>query len=272
MHVWGGGGEGGLCTETALDEAKRFFKQGSFEAAHGRFEDVVRGQPGHVQAGAYLAWLAFVAGRYATELRPLTSAALQLALRTAPDAELCYRRALLYRLDDNTREAERLLEQALRLDPAHAAAKSELAALRARRAEPSWAMPAGVDVRATMIVQRRIFNRITDVSFRKPEVRIGSGDGDDLVVSDAVFPFVARRHCTVTARGGGFTLRRTASLGRVWVNGEEIPVRTDVRLRPGAEIHLCSPIERPPVALRVFGLSDLHDLTWQELACATTRP
>lgn len=268
MRVQIGVSAGGLATETAFDEAQRFFVQGSLGAARFRFEDFLESYPDHRPAQAYLAWIEFAGARYAETQRKATAAALDLALYASPDAELHYRRALLYRIDGRPNNAIDQLERALRLSPRHTAAQSELESLLARQQETAWPTPdvESTDVKASIIVQRRIYNRAATYSYRKQEVRIGCGDLDDIVLSDAVFPFVARRHCTIFERNRRFFIRRTASLGRVWVGGEEIPVRTDFPLKAGSVVHLCNPASLPPVALRVFGIGDLSDLTWLEIS------
>ena len=262
------GGGGVLISDSALAEAKRFLAQGSLGAARFRFEDVLQGFPGHPQATAFVAWIDYVCARHAGELRAATAAALDLAIADKPDAELYYRRALLYRIEGRLGDATALLEKALRIVPGHAHAKTELIALQDRRCEAAWPTPTVEDthVNAKIIVQRRIFNRTATVSFSQDEVRLGSSDRDDVVVSGDVFAFVARRHCTLLLRQGCFFVRRNASLGRVWVDGQELAVRVDTSLRPGAVITLCNPTGQPPVAFRAFGLNHVHDLTWQELA------
>jgi Flp pilus assembly protein TadD len=107
-------------------------KQGRLEAAIGHFSEALRIDPGYADARKNLAVAHHVQGADLADQGKLDEAIGELldALRLAPDsADLHYDMAVLLTRKGRTAEAVRHVETALRLDPAHEAARRALDAL-----------------------------------------------------------------------------------------------------------------------------------------------
>lgn len=250
-----------LITGSALSEAKSFFRQGWTGAARLRFEDHLSLYHDDVEAAAFVAWIDAGRELHRDDVRRAVQAAIDLALARRPDADLLTCKGSLLRLDQRYDAAVACFNAALRVTPGHAKARWERDQVRLRLRAPAWPEVSVQDVRvdAAILVQRRMGGQVRVHSFKQTEIRIGSGDNDDVVVSDQVLPQIAKRHCTVTRRDGRYWVRRNASLGEVYVNGAPLPIRKDTQVRASDCVRLGTGDGVPDFEFRVFGVGHLHD-------------
>jgi hypothetical protein len=253
-----------LSTETALEQAIAFARRGWFGAARYRFEDFLQAYPEHGEAKAYLAWIDLNGDKHPSQdLIELSLLQMNQGLLSAPrNADLHTYRGMLLRLTNRYSEAIESFEKALQLEPRHQLARSEKKLTSLRLTSDDWPdiEVESVKVAAKIIIQRRIGRNVRVHSFPQDEVRIGSGLNDDIVVSDAVMPQIAKRHCTVLARDGHLFVRRNASRGRVWLNDTELEIRKDTRLGFEDCVRLGEATGGPAFEFRVFNLAFLHEL------------
>lgn len=252
---------GALLDGSAFDEGLMFLRQGSLGAAKYRFEDHLQFRPDDLEAAAYVTWIDLHEDLGDESARAAALGALDLALKRKRTADLLTFKAGVLRLEGQYGESVTCLDEALRLDPRHANARFERDQVRRRLRSAKWPDVNVEDVRidAAIILQRRIGSQVKIYSFKQTEIRVGSSDNDDVVVSEAVLPQVARRHCTVTCREGRIWVRRNASLGRVFVNDRELEIRKDVPLGAADCVRLGE--GAPCLEFRAFGFNHLHDVS-----------
>lgn len=252
---------GSLLAGSAFDEGLMFLRDGFFGAAKYRFEDHLKFHPGDLEAAAYVTFIDLHTDLRDEAARGAALKALDLALSRRRTADLLTFKGSVLRLDRRFNEALICLDEALHLEPRHPNARYERKQVRLRLGSDEWPDVNVEDVRvdAAIIVQRRIGGQARIYSFTQHEIRIGSSDNDDVVVSDAVLPQVARRHCTVLSHDHRIWVRRNASLGQVFVNGREIDIRKEVPLRPKDTVRLGDGAFN--LEFRAFGLSYLHKMS-----------
>lgn len=255
--------------ERAFQIGKDYLAKRQVALARQKFEEAVFCAPENDEMRAYLAWAQFLENP-ADETKKFDAVtALRAGVASEPnDADLQAYLGAALRLTGQYVEAEEALKRAIALQAGHAFALREMESLNLRRRQADAQKIAidSIQFDAKIVLQRWIGAHSVILNFQQPEIRLGSGVSDDLVVSNQVLKQVVQSHCTVIARDPKHFVRRNGSGGVVLVNGQPIGVREEVWITHRDRVSLGDPALGPVLEFRVLDAIFLEKLKASRMA------
>lgn len=223
--------------------------------ARQKFEEALFHAPQSLEIRGYLAWTTLLEKPLDESSRRKAAEELRLSFtENTDDPDLFAFYGAVLKLLGRLEESESALTKALELDPEHEFAQRELASVEMRLGTPQdkSLQVKSIQFDAPIVIERWIGGHSVVVNFQKDEIRIGSGEKDDLAVSSEILPQVLPSHCSITLRKGRHFVRRNGSGGTVSVDGRLLNVREDTEVIAANRVVLGSTEEGPTLEFRVL--------------------